>query len=310
MHSKQKMARIHHMLRRLRIQNKQHENVGKPALDSEDVLNTTDFIFFKARSKPEGDSGTLFLAKRKTNPDERYLIKHEFADCAVDEYVYAKLCNAMNIRTPQVKLFNIPPEEKRHHFKTEYVMGAVYYDIVSDNPSLAEMRQAPNWHDYFRCRALEGMFNESDGIEFILAKDSYLYRVDTTDAFPLSPHVLSLAGVDIDFDGAGITAKETIRQQLLNDDFEQHWHSDTLCEGYQSLCARYGADAQHFLDPFTQIQTIPSTYIDDFLTTLCYFYPDFIGEYFKNYITAIQKFSKDFLQNLKDMGTHTKARAK
>ena len=51
-----------------------------------------------------------------------------------------------------------------------------------------------------------------------------------------------------------------------------------------------------FLRRFVRIQEIRQDYIDNFLNTLCYFYPDFIGEYFKCYISALQKQCADYLK--------------
>jgi hypothetical protein len=289
-------------MKSFRIQDKQRENARKPLLKSDDILYTTDFTFSKIRTAQEGDSGPLLLAKRKTNPEEQYLVKHAFTDCAANEYIYYKLCNAMNIKTPQVKLFNITEKEERDYFITEYVMAAVYYEAVIDDPPFDSLREASNWYDYFKCQALEIMFGESDGMEFILTKDNYIYRVDTTSAFPVSNYYLDSAGVNIALDENGKSTKEIVKETLLNDDLERHWHADLLYKCYQNLRAHHGMDAVHFLTPLKDIQTIPDAYIDDFLNTLCYFYPDFIGEYYKKYIAVLQKLSKRFLYELKDNG--------
>jgi hypothetical protein len=308
--SSSEIEKFHYILRQLRVRDKARENAGKDALCSGDVLNTGDFTFSKsALSARVGDSGDLLLAKRKTDSSERYLVKHAFTHCAVCEYVYSKLCGAMDVKTPQVKLFAISPGEKRKCFKTEYIMGAVYYGDADTNPSLEAMQKSNNWHDYFRCRALEIMFDEVDGIEFILTADGYLYRVDTSEAFPVNriypamftPY-MDLAGINEDIDGSGQTLKEIVKNALMSDDLARFWHADILSNTYQRLRGEYGADALHFLEPLERIQSISGAYIDDFLNTLCYFYPDFIGDYFKRYISAAQSFSAQALLVLKRNG--------
>ncbi|MBA1336648.1 MAG: hypothetical protein HPY66_3083 [Firmicutes bacterium] len=63
------------------------------------------------------------------------------------------------------------------------------------------------------------------------------------------------------------------------------------------LVTRYGNECiKPFLDPFTRIQDVSKEYIDSFLNTLCYFYPDFIGDYFKLFITALQRVSYEYLR--------------
>ena len=56
--------------------------------------------------------------------------------------------------------------------------------------------------------------------------------------------------------------------------------------GGRFLCC-YG-ERNDIFEKFTEC-AVGDDYIDDFLNTLCYFYPDFIGDYFKRYISALQK---------------------
>lgn len=44
-----------------------------------------------------------------------------------------------------------------------------------------------------------------------------------------------------------------------------------------------------------RVQQISNEYIDRILNTLCYFYPDYIGDYYKKYISALQKAAAEFL---------------
>lgn len=63
----------------------------------------------------------------------------------------------------------------------------------------------------------------------------------------------------------------------------------SICDVYLEKCSKLDAESRaYFLEPFVRIQEIHSDYIDDFLNTLCYFYPDFIGDYLKRYISALQ----------------------
>jgi len=87
---------------------------------------------------------------------------------------------------PNAVLFQLSEGEKRKYFKTEYVIGLDYLNITIEAPTYHQIReQAHNWQDFFRFLAMYDMFLEGDIFETPLASDGLIYRVDTTDAFPL-----------------------------------------------------------------------------------------------------------------------------
>ena len=72
-----KQQRFENWCRETRLQSQIKNNALKPKLDTEDVLETADFIFSPIRPFDRvGDSGNLLLAKRKVNRREQYLVKH------------------------------------------------------------------------------------------------------------------------------------------------------------------------------------------------------------------------------------------
>ena len=122
-----------------------------------------------------------------------------------------------------------------------------------------------------------------------------LYRVDTSAAFPTSELFLSQARLNVEMGGQNV--KESIKQHMLSYPFETCWEHFNLDEAVEKHTTRYGAEcANLYMEPFSLIQDISEDYIDDFLNTLCYFYPDFIGDYFKLFIAALQKKAKELLQ--------------
>jgi hypothetical protein len=145
---------VQRVMRRLRLENKNIENAKKTPLKSVDVLNTEEFTFSSLTTKESaGDSGNLLLAKNKINMNEKYLIKHAYCDCAANEFIYTKLEQAMNVKMPDAKLFQISTNEKRNYFKTEYMQLSGFrnsrptYDIIRN--------YAINWEEFFRFRAME-----------------------------------------------------------------------------------------------------------------------------------------------------------
>jgi hypothetical protein len=287
---------IYREMRRLRVRDKTEENAVKRPLVSSDVVDTKDFVFSSIRDQ-EGDSGQLLLAKKKSDRSDRYLVKHAYCDCACNEFVYTKLAQAMGYKMPDAVLFTISPEEKRKYFITEYIIGAKYLNIVDHSPTFSIIRKdAVNWKEYFSFWSLYALTGEGDGIETSLANDGYIYRVDTTDAFPLSEIHLSQAGINTEVNG--FNPKEEIKSHLLDMKFENELNNERIEWWLNRLINEHGHECvAPFLEPFDRIQTISADYIDDFLNTLCYFYPDFIGDFFKRYISALQQFSCGYLKN-------------
>lgn len=278
----------------LRMESKQRENRRKPPISSPDVVQTGDFLFSQTLEH-DGDSGKLLLAIRKSDHSDRYLAKHSYTDCACNEFVYTKLAQAMGYCMPDAVLFQLSVGEKRPYFKTEYIIGERYLDGADPCPSYETIRaRAKNWAHYFAFRGLYAMTGESDGLEVMLAQDDLLYRVDTTDAFPISNWELDAAGIDQQI--GGYNPHTAIREQLLNMDFTKIL-DEAHCDWWLEKSVQIDRESSaHFLEPFARIQDIPQDYIDGFLNTLCYFYPDFIGDYFKRYISALQIQCREYLR--------------
>lgn len=298
---KWKESMIENAMRRERMADKVIENSRKPPLSSPDVVQTADFVFSSIKPLNRvGDSGPLLLAKCKPDRSRRYLVKHAYTDCAANEFVYTKLAQAMGTKMPDAVLFQLSEGEKRNYFKTEYIIGLKYLDLEVENPSYQQIReQAVNWEDYFRFRAMYEMFCESDTLETPLAKDGYIYRVDTTNSFVLHDRYLAYAGINITMDN-GYNAKEAVMEHMSTFPYDRCWEYRHFDATLDTLKACYGDDCvAPFLEPFSRIQEVPGDYIDDVLNTLCYFYPDFIGDYFKLFITALQKKSSEYLKTRK-----------
>ena len=271
----------------LRIESKAEENRKKPPLISADVMQTSDFVFSRTLTH-DGDSGKLLLAKLKADRKKKYLVKHEFTDCACNEFVYTKLAQAMGYCMPDAILLQLSPQEKRPYFKTEYIIGERYLNVLDPAPSYERIRKcAKNWKHFFAFCGLYALTGEADGIELLLADDNLIYRVDTTDAFPISNYQLDAAGINREI--GGYYPYQEIKKQLLSSDFSQALKPSWCDPHLQSCAAKDPEGKKYFLEPFARLQKIPGDYIDDFLNTLCYFYPDFIGDFFKRYLSALQQ---------------------
>lgn len=288
------------MLKMIRLESQKKNNTGKPELISDDVRKTADFKFTPIRPLNRvGDSGELLLAVNKKDKTERYLIKHEYCDSAANEFVYSKLAHAMGLHIPKSRLFQISEDKNRNCFKSGYTAGAVYLELQDANPSYELIHDcALNWEEYHSFMALYYLFLESDSFEVVLADDGLIYRVDTTDSFSLSEIFLSQAGLDIETPNGNIQEimKKTLLENHRNRNFWEYMHFNALMKNW---IEKYGEESKKgFLYSFREIQGISQEYIDDFINTLCYFYPDFIGDCYSMFIKAAQKKAQSFLNSL------------
>ena len=109
---------------------------------------------------------------------------------------------------------------------------------------------------------------------------------------------MSKAGLDIDSPNGNL--QQLTRKMMLDSLKEDYWEYIQLEKWLADTVEEYGEECRKgFLGPFYEIQGIQESYIDDFLNTLCYFYPDFVGDCYKQFIKAAQKKSHDFLQAVK-----------
>ena len=225
---------------------------------------------------------------KQADRNKRYLVKHAYTDCACNEFIYTKLAQVMGYSMPDAVLFQLSPGETRPYFKTEYIIGERYLNVTDPAPTYQKIReQAKNWKHYFAFYGLYSLTGEGDGVEILLADDDRIYRVDTTDAFPISNFQLDAAGIHQNING--LNPQQVMKEKMLSSDLSQVLNF-SWCDAHLASCLKICPDSlPYFLDPFARIQDIQSDYIDDFLNTLCYFYPDFIGDYFKRYISALQK---------------------
>lgn len=171
-----------------------------------------------------------------------------------------------------------------------------FLNLTLLDPTFQQIReQAYNRKDYFHFLAMYSMCVEYDSFEILIADDHYLYRVDTTTFFLLSNAMLDQAGINEQI--GDYIPKAVLQKHVEHIAYERSWQDHVFHKQLEKLIQIHGEDCrQPYLETFSLIQGIPADYIDNFLNTLCYFYPDFIGDYFKRFITALQKESAVFLK--------------
>lgn len=274
--------------------NKQNEN--KKILNTSDILSSKDYKVTKHSNS--GDSGELLLANNKKDKNEKYIIKHEYYDCACNEYMYSKIGNEMNIKIAPVKFLKI--EDKEKIFKSDFVCAIKYYENSNHtnyNKILEDREKIINWQDYFKFLGMESLFLESDGIE-VIQSDNYIYRIDTTAAFSLSHMQIEYLAYDFIHNGINVRdfAERTI-MKLANCNKEKilsFWNNSKMF-----FIKYYGAEyLKYYLEPFYKFADFDENKILEWTRTITYFYPDIIGKYFNIYLKNIKIFANEFITNL------------
>lgn len=287
-------------IKKKRRLNKINENKNKLSLKSPDILNTKDFIFSKKTGIERiGDSGELLLAYKKEDKTEKYILKHEYTDCACNEFVYSKLARAMDIKVPEVKLFTIDDEEKRKYFKTEYICGIEFLNIVKKEEidlNFIIKSDVHNWKDYFAYISLYSMFDECDSFEVVLTENNYIYKIDNSASFSINNFLTDFLGINYEFEGININL---LMEQKLGDIIKNFKYNKYFSDEIISNISNCGKEYfKYYLEPLEKIQEVKKDYVDDFLNVLCYIYPDSLGEFYKQYIDIIQQKSWEFMENI------------
>lgn len=141
------------------------------------------------------------------------------------------------------------------------------------------------------------MFSEIDSFEIVLTDQNYIYKIDNTASFAISNYLIDMLGINIEFKGANIKSKisKQILEQLKHERNDRNTFNFDY--DYNEISEKYGKEyTKYYLHPLHAIQEVKQDYIDDFLNTLCYIYPDFLGEYYRQYIDIVRIRAWEYLK--------------
>lgn len=265
---------------------KKLENKEKKIPSSKDILYMNDFILEEFES--DGDSGKLYLATNKYNHAEKYILKHEYYDCACNEFMYSKIGNKMGIKIAPVKLFILNDLEDK--FKSDFVCGIKYLENC-EHISLKKLEQEKdkikNWQDYFKMLCLECLFEESDGIE-VVKYNNEIYRLDMTASFKISDFYIHPLAYNYKYNGINIrefATKNIMDGSMQRTEYRIHrWKSDIkyFTNNYDK---KYLKD---YMETFELFLNVSEKNIEEWVNILTIIYPNVIGDYFKQYFKNLK----------------------
>lgn len=276
---------------------KEQENKNRNILVSEDILYISDFTLEKFSNS--GDSGDLYLATSKYSNSEKYILKHEYYDCACNEYMYSKIGNKMGVKVASVKLFIL--DNKQDKFKSDFVCGIKYLENckhVNFNDIYKNKDNINNWEDYFRMFCLQCLFEESDGME-IVKYNNDIYRIDTTSSFTISN--FDICSLAYDYKNNGINIREFANKNILkkasrNTDLRvNRWEY-----GMDYFVEKFGEKyLDYYLETFKLLEEVTEPYIENLINILTLLYPNIVGEYFKIYLSNLKLDVEKFFVKIK-----------
>lgn len=290
-----------------RLKNRFLKNQNKPILLSDDVLQIKDYHFKKNLFSRIGDSGELLFAVNNHNKSEKYIVKHEYIDCACNEFMYSKLGKLLGGNFATVKFFDTLTPPLNTIFTTEDVVGIEYLELESENIKFNDIKdKCKNPEDYFRFLAISKLFFDDDSYEIVLDKKGYIYKIDNSATFCISNYTLQSVYIDFNFNNEinGInmninieefTKKEFIKKLEYYKSQNYINYEDTLSYVKTNYDTKF---EKYFLEPFYKICNLDLNNLDDIINTLCYFYPDYVGDYYKEYIKITQKKVVEFLNKI------------
>lgn len=249
------------------------------------LLKQKDFKFevFSA----DGDSGELFLATRKTD-GKKFVVKHAFSDCACNEFLYYSLAKELGLKTLEFYLFE--KDSKRAGFKSGYAIAIEYIDCAKRLSDIAAQKRTEikNWREYFYHRALFAAFIEEDGAEFIIDKDNYLYRIDTTESFGINYFII----------GAITTQAAQQTAYRMSADREERV-CVKLCEQGNLIKETYTeTDYKIFCEAIERLSEMDIEQIEQIVEELCMVYPKELMSYYMNFFISCQDACEKYLQTV------------
>lgn len=277
---------------------KLEENKNKDFIVSDDLLYTSDFRF--EFFSDLGDSGELLIATNRNDSNDKYIIKHQYYDCACNEYMYSKIGNKMGISIALVKLFVV--DDDNDMFVSDFICGVKYFDNakhVNSSYVIQNKDRIINWEDYFRMLGLSVLLNDGDSFE-VLECDNKIYRIDTSSSFLISDYLIHLLAYDYISNGIDIrdfSTKKILEVALGDSDYRfKNW-----VFSYNNFIEKYGREyLDYYLEPFYLLDNIKDSDIYEWIGVLTYIYPNVVGETYNIYFSNLKKDVRKYLVEFKD----------
>lgn len=286
MNSRDKSAeqlQMDQMLKRARQAAKRQELKKRKAVLTLPRSDEYVFEFFQ----DGGDSGLMYLGTSKLD-GSKHIIKHAYADCACNEFIFYSIGTLLGCRIPHTHLILPSPTGGRDLFETEYVAGISYLESAEPLKSLEALREPHLIDQWLTSQAISVMLGDEDCMEHLVAEGN-LYRVDTANSFRMGQMIpIFLGAVSTPMQKeAHAQMLGMIKSAIEN---EQARTTTDFHELLEEQCQKWGTVfLPTFLTTFQRVESLVVSDILPALDTLCQVYPDALAEYYLGYFVALQE---------------------
>lgn len=125
-----------------------------------------------------------------------------------------------------------------------------------------------------------------DKLEVYLADDGQIYRIDTTDVFPLHYRHYDDSGAAMAY---YFHQRDNAVSPYLNISLFPVFRTEQCDRELEEIEQLHPEGRTYYLEPFAKVQEVSSEYIDNFLNVLCYIYPDCVGDFFTQYLKVLKQ---------------------
>ncbi|MEG0681250.1 MAG: hypothetical protein RR581_06445 [Eubacterium sp.] len=258
----------------------------------DDVVNLEDIVIREETLKLyNGEKAITLIAESEAEPKRKHVLKHEFVGAACSEYIFSKLARAVDARVPICKLLYVGNNCEDERIKTKFVAGIEMLSQPKQYNSQADHDKVINsdniWQYYCLSDLLDGPLN----VELVYSK-RHLYQINGAPNFGLQERELCFIDQEKYPLGNYALRLQGIRNICCNkvNDLEQTIYSRQKAT-INAMKDDLGDDAWQLKGYYQTMESfveISDEYIMDMLNNLVVIYPDFMREYFEEYIGRVK----------------------
>ena len=246
------------------------------------ILTSNDFMFAPYNPGIGIDSGALYLATSKTNPQIQYVIKSEYPELACNEFMYHKVAESVGLHMQAVKLFQGIKEK-------EYATGIRF----SPNARKFDHKTATeeNIRDFYAFHSLYVILNEEDSQEFYIDEQERVFKLDNAASFNMSSTIaISLAA---DKKKINSNVKALIQSSLNYIEYNKYRLMMEL------LIKNYGQESRSaYLEMFERFVEFDESVLDEAYGSLDIIYPNWLSDYYCEFIYIRKAECRRFLREV------------
>jgi hypothetical protein len=251
------------------------------------ILNAKDFTFAPYNPSVGTDSGKLLMATAKGDAQVRYVVKAASPELACNEFMYHKVAAALGLHTLEVKLF-------------EGVAGSRDAAGIRFSPSarLFDCRTATaeNFRDFCAFHTLYVILNEEDSQEFYIDERERVFKLDNAASFNFTPTISmpALANAGKNAGKLNPVLKEMLHRCLNHVEYTKY---KFICE---ILVEKFGSESEDAcLSLFDRFAAFDDSVLDEAYRSLNMVYPEWLSEYYCEFILIRQAACKKYLRDLR-----------